>query len=123
MPDASGTASVVFPAKTNAANGLSLLLITGGSDHASQAHWTGGITATIVTNFVVTNTNDSGGGSLRQAVSDANTSVGGNITFPNVLGSITPPNGKFLITKNLNFFEQGSASQAISETFASRIFN
>ena len=31
--------------------------------------------------FVVTNTNDSGDGSLRQAIIDANGAAGGNITF------------------------------------------
>src|ERR1022692_3096703 len=107
MPDASGTASVVFPAKTNAANGLSVLFRSGGSDHASQAHWTGGITATIVTNFVVTNTNDSGGGSLRQAVSDANTSVGGNITFPNPPGNFSPPKGKSSNNKKCKYYWPG----------------
>ena len=37
----------------------------------------------------VTNTNDSGAGSLRQAILDANTSGGDEITFSNVTGTIT----------------------------------
>ncbi len=41
--------------------------------------------------FTVTNTNDSGAGSLRQAILDANTAGGGTITFHGVSGTI--PNG------------------------------
>ena len=40
--------------------------------------------------FVVTNTNDSGTGSLRQAISDANGAGGGTITF-NIPGAAVAP--------------------------------
>ena len=44
---------------------------------------------TILDDLLVTNTNDSGAGSLRQAIVDANATGGGEITLSNVTGTIT----------------------------------
>jgi hypothetical protein len=48
-----------------------------------------GFSASDMVGEPVTNTNDSGGGSLRQAILDANASGGDEITFSNVTGTIT----------------------------------
>jgi hypothetical protein len=49
----------------------------------------------------VTNTNDSGPGSLRQAILSANAVGGGIIVFPNVTGAITLTSGQLTISNNL----------------------
>jgi hypothetical protein len=73
----------------------------------------------------VTNVNDSGPGSLRQAVTDANNSVGGDvITF--ALGSgphtITLTTGELLITSNININGPLNDPLTISGSSTSRVF-
>ena len=73
--------------------------------------------------FLVTNTNDSGAGSLRQAISSANASGGGNISFSNILGTITLTNGELQITQNVNIIGPGPTLLTISGNSTYRIFS
>ncbi|HQZ95644.1 MAG TPA: choice-of-anchor Q domain-containing protein [Pyrinomonadaceae bacterium] len=72
--------------------------------------------------LTVTNTNDSGAGSLRQTVIDA--LPGDTIVFGGgVTGAITLSSGEILINKNLTIDGPGAAALAISGNNSSRIFN
>jgi hypothetical protein len=86
-------------------------------------------TATVTINAsdsapIVTNTNDSGAGSLRQALSDA--LAGDTITF-NIPGSgpytITLTSGELAIAKNLTITGLGASQLTVSGNNASRVFN
>src|ERR1035438_9188762 len=81
------------------------------------------VTATLVTNLFVTSTDDSGVGSLRQAITTANASGGGTILFASIFGTITLTNGELLITTNMNIVGPGAIVLAVSGNFASRVFN
>lgn len=74
--------------------------------------------------FAVTNLNDGGAGSLRQAVLGANAAGGSNaITFQNSLkGTITLTGGQITISNNLTLNGPGATVLAISGNRASRIF-
>src|SRR5262245_61522139 len=82
-------------------------------------------THTWAANFPVTNNNDAGPGSLRQAVLDANTLPGADtITFAaNVTGTITLLTGELVIMQPLTITGPGANVLAISGNNASRIFN
>ena len=87
-------------------------------------------TVTILDNdFVVTNTNDSGPGSLRQAILNANTIAGANtITFAGVFTDATPDiitltSGELTITDSLTIQGTGANLLTISGNNNSRIFN
>ena len=70
----------------------------------------------------VTNNNDSGAGSLRQAI--ANVGIGEEITFAdNVTGTITLTTGQLSISKNLTITGPGADILTISGNNASRVFN
>ena len=69
--------------------------------------------------IIVTNTNDSGPGSLRQAVMDA--ANGDTINF-SVTGTITLTSGQITIDKSLNIIGPGAASLTIDGNNSSRIF-
>src|SRR3954452_11610874 len=75
--------------------------------------------------LTVNNTNDSGAGSLRQAITDANNSVGGD-TINFALGSgphtITLTSGELLITTNITIDGPASDALTISGNNASRVF-
>src|SRR5688572_16882875 len=51
--------------------------------------------------FVVTTNSDSGAGSLRQAIADANAAGEGTIGFSNVTGTITLTNGHLVLGGNV----------------------
>jgi hypothetical protein len=82
-----------------------------------------GTRATVcVTNPVVTNTNDSGAGSLRQAISEA--CPGGTITFANtVTGTIALTSGELDLDENLTIQGPGAGVLAINGGTTFRIFN
>ena len=75
--------------------------------------------------FTVTNINDSGPGSFRQAVLNANTTGGSNtIGFQSGLtGTIILTGGQLTINNNLTIQGPGAGSLAISGNRASRIFS
>jgi hypothetical protein len=73
-------------------------------------------TAAILT---VSNTSDSGAGSLRQAIQDA--AAGDSINFA-VSGTITLTSGELLVAKNLTIMGPGLASLAVSGNTNSRVF-
>ncbi len=69
--------------------------------------------------ITVTNTNDSGAGSLRQAIIDA--IVGDTIVVPS--GTYTLTGGELAITKSLTISGAGAASTIINNGAASRVFH
>jgi hypothetical protein len=73
--------------------------------------------ANIIT---VTNTNDSGPGSLRQAMADAND--GDIINAAVVSGSIKLSSGELLVNKNLTINGPGAEKLAVENTRLSRVF-
>ena len=85
---------------------------------------TSGADATVFTvcaaTHVVTNNNDSGAGSLRQAIADA--CPGTSITFSLVASQITLTSGEIVINKNLTITGP-SAPLTISGNNTNRIFN
>ncbi|CAN5908548.1 hypothetical protein BH11VER1_BH11VER1_36940 [soil metagenome] len=83
-------------------------------------------TVTIAQNgFVVFNTNDSGEGSLRQAIANANSIPGNDIvTFdPAVLSTITLTGGQLSITSNVTIQGPGATLLSVDGNNAGRIFN
>ncbi len=72
--------------------------------------------------ITVTNTNDSGAGSLRQAIADGHPAGGDTINF-SVTGTITLTSGELLISKNLTIIVPGASSLAISGNNSYMVFN
>ena len=72
------------------------------------------------TTIIVTNTNDSGPGSLREALADAND--GDTINFA-VTGTIGLTSGQLLVDKNVTISGPGSASLAVDGNATSRVFH
>jgi hypothetical protein len=73
-------------------------------------------------NFLVTNLNDSGVGSLRQAIADANANPGADVITFNVTGTITLTTGQLPISDTLTINGPGTTSLTISGNNASRVF-
>ncbi|MGO8925802.1 MAG: choice-of-anchor Q domain-containing protein [Limisphaerales bacterium] len=71
---------------------------------------------------LVTNTNDSGEGSLRQAILDANASGGGEITFSNVTGTITLLSALPALAANITIAGPGTNLLTISGSNQFQIF-
>jgi hypothetical protein len=74
--------------------------------------------------FTVTNTNDGGAGSLRDAIVTANATPGADvITFqPTVTGTITLTTGQLYITDSLDLQGPGASTLTVSGNNASRVF-
>lgn len=74
--------------------------------------------------FTVTNTNDSGAGSLRQAIEDANADTAADtIVFQaGVTGTITLTTGQLEITESVTITGPGAANLTVSGNNASRVF-
>jgi hypothetical protein len=68
----------------------------------------------------VTNTNDSGAGSLRQAIGDAND--GDTVDF-GVTGTITLTTGELIVGKSVTINGPGSDNLAVDGNHASRVFH
>ncbi len=83
------------------------------------------IGAVELSSLIVTNLNDSGPGSLRQAVLDANSKSGTDtIDFvPGLAGTITLTSGEIVISQGVTFQGPGSSVLSISGNNASRIFD
>ncbi|MFH1178078.1 MAG: right-handed parallel beta-helix repeat-containing protein, partial [Acidobacteriota bacterium] len=75
--------------------------------------------------FAVANTNDSGSGSLRQAILDANTAAGADtITFnAGVTGTVLLTTGQLAISDSLDIQGPGADALSVSGNDASRVFN
>lgn len=82
----------------------------------------------VNTGTVVTNTNDSGSGSLRQAILNANATVGADtITFAGVFTDATPDiitltSGKLTITNDLTILGTGASNLIVSGNNSSGVF-
>ncbi|HEX2642246.1 MAG TPA: IPTL-CTERM sorting domain-containing protein [Thermoanaerobaculia bacterium] len=74
--------------------------------------------------FTVTNLDDAGAGSLRQAIEDANGAAGADtITFdPGLNGAITLTSGQLSITDSVDIQGPGAATLAVTANDASRVF-
>jgi trimeric autotransporter adhesin len=72
--------------------------------------------------FSVTNTNDAGAGSLRQAIIDANGSAGSDIISFAVTGTITLTSGELVITDDLTISGPGASQLTVSAGNSSRVF-
>ena len=74
--------------------------------------------------LVVSNNNDSGAGSLRQAILNVNMDASDTITFaPNVTGTITLTSGQLMISHNLTLTGPGANVLAVSGNHTSRVFD
>jgi hypothetical protein len=72
------------------------------------------------TTITVTNTNDSGPGSLRQSLADAND--GDTINFA-VTGTIGLTSGELLVDKSVTISGPGAATLAVNGNLTSRVFH
>ncbi len=73
--------------------------------------------------FTVTNLNDSGSGSLRQAIIDSNTTPGADTITFNVTGTITLLTGELLITDSVTIIGPGAPLLTISGNNSFRVFH
>jgi len=98
---------------TRAANGVLFLL----------AGWAGLMSGAIAETSFVTNTGDSGPGSLRQAILDANAAQGGTILFSNVSGTIFLASELPAVSANIFIQGPGTNLLTVSGGGYNRIFS
>jgi hypothetical protein len=78
----------------------------------------------VLSSFTVVNNLDSGPGSLRQAVLDANSAGGSNsISFANSVRKITLTSGELTISNDLEIDGPGAKRLTISGNNSSRVFD
>ena len=83
-----------------------------------------GATYAAAATFTVSNTSDSGAGSLRQAILGANAAPGADeITFAHLHGTITLTSGQLDITDDLTIAGPGAKELAVSGNDSSRVFD
>ena len=95
-----------------------------GTGLAGLAALAGGATPAEAATFTVTNVADSGPGSLRQAIADANGAAGADtVDFQaGLMGSIVLTSGQLDITDSVTVQGPGAASISVSGNSASRVF-
>ena len=78
----------------------------------------------LPSSYHVTNTNDSGTGSLRQAILDANANLGADsvVFVTGLRGTIRLTSGELLITDDLTIQGPGAKQLSVSGNNASRVF-
>jgi uncharacterized repeat protein (TIGR01451 family) len=103
---------------------LSIFALTLGLGLALTMLWllSGGLPIAQATMVTVTNTNDSGAGSLRQAIADAASgdTIDFGLTYP---ATITLTSGELAINKDLTIDGPGAGSLSISGNKAYRVFS
>ena len=81
-------------------------------------------TRALLATFAVTNTNDAGPGSLRQAILDANAAGGADtVDLSTVSGTISLTSGEMAITEGLTINGPGALNLTIDAQYLSRVFN
>ncbi len=91
-----------------------------GGDHTDI----GAVELGVGINLLVTNSNDSGPGSLRQAILDASPMETDIITFaPDVTNTITLTGGEIVLNKTLNITGPTNRALAVSGNNSSRVFH
>jgi hypothetical protein len=100
------------------------ILISGGAAATAAAGSMSGASTAQAATFTVDNVNDSGPGSLRQAIDDANAAPGADeITFSaNVSGTIVLTTGQLPIIDSVVITGPGADAVTISGNDASRVF-
>src|SRR5262249_41446223 len=78
------------------------------------------LTTARAATITVTNTNDSGAGSLRQAIADAHS--GDTVRF-GVTGTITLTTGELLVDKSIIISGPGSDNLTVDANYSSRVFH
>ena len=80
-------------------------------------------TRALLATFTVTNLNDSGVGSLRQAVSQANAAAGADTILISAPGEILLTSGQIAITNSVSITGNGTTNSVINAQRQSRIFD
>ncbi|MEH1865518.1 MAG: choice-of-anchor Q domain-containing protein [Nostoc sp.] len=113
--------------QAEAAENLTLSLAADSAYQIDNVNYTATV-AIAANDLVVTNTNDSGDGSLRQAILNANATAGVDIiTFAGVFSDATPDiitltTGKLIITDDITLLGTGAANLTVSGNNASGVF-
>ncbi|MBN3941766.1 DUF4347 domain-containing protein [Nostoc sp. NMS9] len=121
------TLTPVNDIQAEAAENLNLSLAADSAYQIDNVDYTATV-AIAANDFVVTNTNDSGDGSLRQAILNANAFAGADtITFAGVFSDATPDiitltSGKLTITDDITLLGTGASNLTVSGNNASGVF-